>query len=159
MSETHNEAKRKWARNNSEKRRESTRRWRALNRERSRELARRYQQSPKGKATRRAYYEKARERLRENARAFKYGMRSGEFDALLERQGGRCAICRGDKPRGLNWHVDHDHKSGAIRGILCKPCNTALGAFGDSVEGLMRALEYLRQAENSADDVMTRSAA
>jgi len=42
-------------------------------------------------------------------------------------------------------HIDHDHTTGVVRGVLCKPCNTGLGLLGDSEEGLSRALDYLRE--------------
>lgn len=73
-----------------------------------------------------------------------YGISMEEFDALLEFQGGGCAIC--SKPieklrRRMN--IDHDHKTGKVRGILCSGCNTGLGHLGDNVEGLKKALYYL----------------
>jgi hypothetical protein len=43
--------------------------------------------------------------------------------------------------------VDHDHETGAIRGLLCKHCNSSLGKLGDNLEGLMRAVDYLKNAE------------
>lgn len=62
---------------------------------------------------------------------------------MMHEQGGVCAICKGslDKPC-----VDHSHETGAIRGILCIPCNTGLGAFKDNTESLANAIEYLEQA-------------
>ena len=73
-----------------------------------------------------------------------YGISMEEFDELLEFQGGGCAIC--SKPidelrRRMN--IDHDHKNGKVRGILCSGCNTGLGHLGDNVEGLKKALYYL----------------
>ena len=73
-----------------------------------------------------------------------YGISMEEFDALLEFQGGGCAIC--SKPieklrRRMN--IDHDHRNGKVRGILCSGCNTGLGHLGDNVEGLKKALYYL----------------
>jgi ssDNA-binding Zn-finger/Zn-ribbon topoisomerase 1 len=50
-----------------------------------------------------------------------------------------CAICGSDR----NLVIDHDHKTGIIRGVLCHPCNTGLGKLGDSIEGLRRAIAYL----------------
>jgi len=81
----------------------------------------------------------------------KYGITPEEYDSLAESQGHRCAICRTDNPGGGPtrrgyWHVDHDHGTGAIRGLLCMDCNVGLGRLGDSVEGLERALAYLRSA-------------
>lgn len=74
-----------------------------------------------------------------------YGLTVDEFEALLLAQEGRCAICRTDKvPRRGNWHVDHCHESGRIRGILCHGCNVALGHFKDNADLLRRAAEYLQ---------------
>lgn len=72
----------------------------------------------------------------------KYGITLEEYAELLEGQDG-CALCgrdNGNKP--LN--VDHDHKTGKIRGLLCLSCNQALGKFGDNEEGLNRVIGYLR---------------
>lgn len=52
----------------------------------------------------------------------------------------RCYKCK----LHLTLAYDHCHKTGDIRGLLCSPCNRALGALGDSEEGLQRALTYLR---------------
>ena len=66
-----------------------------------------------------------------------------DVDALLIRQAGRCALCA----RELRHpHVDHDHESGRVRGVLCSACNTALGVLGDNPAGLRRALTYLEEA-------------
>ena len=69
-----------------------------------------------------------------------YGLSLEDFNALAESQQGRCALC-GIVPKFLN--VDHDHNTGAVRGLLCTRCNGALGSLGDSVEGLMKAVAYL----------------
>lgn len=75
----------------------------------------------------------------------KYGIGDADFDALLVAQNGGCAICRTEKPRGRGqrFHVDHDHATGEVRGILCSECNTGLGKFRDDPELVRRALEYL----------------
>jgi hypothetical protein len=77
-----------------------------------------------------------------------YGLSRKEYDALLLSQNGRCAICK----RPPDWqklkkrlHVDHDHVSGAIRGLLCGTCNSGLGAFGDGLLMLEAAVEYLKR--------------
>jgi hypothetical protein len=72
-----------------------------------------------------------------------YGITPAEFDALFEAQGRRCAICRGDEPRGKGWHLDHDHATNGHRGILCHPCNVGLGNFADDPERLRAAVAYL----------------
>ncbi len=77
-----------------------------------------------------------------------YGITSEEYRDILNRQGGRCAICLGDDPKSparvKHWYVDHCHSSGKVRGLLCNACNRALGNFGDSIENLERAILYLR---------------
>jgi Recombination endonuclease VII len=69
----------------------------------------------------------------------RYGIGADEFDDLVVRQGGVCAICGRPDPE----HVDHDHESGAVRGILCFNCNGGLGQFRDSIDALRSAASYL----------------
>jgi hypothetical protein len=68
-----------------------------------------------------------------------YGMTNAEFQAMVEAQGGLCAICV-ERPA---VHVDHDHETGQVRGVLCFPCNAALGQFRDRIDLLARAASYL----------------
>jgi len=63
---------------------------------------------------------------------------------MIERQGGVCAACRIDKP----IHVDHDHVTGKVRGVLCFLCNQALGNVRDSTDRLRLLILYLEQADN-----------
>jgi hypothetical protein len=69
----------------------------------------------------------------------RYGIGSDDVEAMIEAQGGLCAIC-GEAPPA---HVDHDHGTGAVRGILCFNCNGGLGQFRDRVDILRNAIEYL----------------
>jgi hypothetical protein len=71
----------------------------------------------------------------------RYGLTKDAYNRLLEKQSGGCAIC--GNPHKL--HVDHDHKIGKIRGILCNNCNAALGFYQDSIELHFKAIEYLRK--------------
>lgn len=64
---------------------------------------------------------------------------------LVERDGANCAICRTPFSSENKPHVDHDHESGRVRGLLCGPCNVALGLLKDSAALLQRALQYLNQ--------------
>lgn len=70
-----------------------------------------------------------------------FGITIDEADSLLAEQGGLCAICR--EPIGREPHVDHDHRTGAVRGILCFSCNVGLGVFGDDPARLLAAVQYL----------------
>jgi hypothetical protein len=83
---------------------------------------------------------------RNNQVAAKHGLRGSEYVAILEAQGGRCALCGGGKKgwsRGRHLQLDHCHRTGRIRGFLCGDCNTALGRFGDDPERLRAAIAYL----------------
>src|SRR5574341_1516779 len=62
-----------------------------------------------------------------------------DYERLLIEQQGRCALC---ETRPLS-HVDHDHATGTVRGLLCRPCNLGLGLFDDSPVVLARAIQYL----------------
>lgn len=74
-----------------------------------------------------------------------YGIRQIEYDRLYQIQQGRCGLCHIHQTELLKrFAVDHDHKTGLIRGLLCFDCNTGLGKFGDSIERLERAAAYLR---------------
>jgi hypothetical protein len=69
----------------------------------------------------------------------RYGLTEDALAELIESQGGVCAICQ-ERPA---VHVDHDHVTGVVRGVLCFPCNAALGLFEDRIDLLGRAQSYL----------------
>jgi hypothetical protein len=72
-----------------------------------------------------------------------YGIGTRQYNAILAAQGGGCAIC-GVRARSKRFPVDHDHKTGVVRGILCKRCNKdLLGSAHDDIELLKRAIAYL----------------
>ena len=75
------------------------------------------------------------------------------YESLFEQQSGVCAICGKPETRKTqtggvsSLAVDHDHKTGAIRGLLCMTCNNALGHFYDSIELLENAIRYLKREQ------------
>jgi hypothetical protein len=73
-------------------------------------------------------------------KARRYGVCEEVLASMFDDAAGRCGIC--DREREL--HVDHCHDTGRVRGLLCGPCNRSIGVLGDNVEGLRRALRYLR---------------
>lgn len=86
--------------------------------------------------------------------ASKYGLSVDDFDTMLQKQGGGCAICGhavGILHRGkrLRLCVDHCHQTGVVRGILCNGCNTGIGSLKDDPNLLERAAEYLRTQGDS----------
>jgi hypothetical protein len=91
--------------------------------------------------------EKYRQYFRNQHMKQAYGLSETQYAEWVLKQNGKCAIC-GQAPSGRNrkeWNldVDHDHITGAVRGLLCSPCNRALGLFTDSKEKLESALVYL----------------
>jgi hypothetical protein len=81
----------------------------------------------------------------------KYGITHAEYDRMVAAQAGRCAICqRADTGTGRGWYIDHDHATGAVRGLLCHGCNSGLGHFRDNPLSLQRAIRYLLRSRSSA---------
>lgn len=86
------------------------------------------------------------EKLRDKEYKHLYGLTIEEVEQLKSAQNNACAICNillPDKPGKTGWHVDHDHNTGKVRGILCARCNHGLGRFKDNVAILNNAILYL----------------
>jgi len=106
--------------------------WQEENRERHLGMQRKRRSTPEYKA-----------REREAHLKRKFGITAAQYDAMLASQGGVCAIC-GDAPKDdVSLHVDHEHGSGRVRGLLCMRCNNALGLLKEDEELLWSALTYL----------------
>lgn len=75
----------------------------------------------------------------------KYNLTVEDYNLLLEKQNNLCAICGGISNGRWNClFVDHCHKTGRVRGLLCFKCNTAIGMLDDNTDSLNRAIEYLK---------------
>ena len=72
-----------------------------------------------------------------------YGLSQQAYQDLIAHQSNKCALCYRSFDE-FTPHIDHDHATGKVRGLLCMKCNTALGVLGDSVEALERVLRYLK---------------
>jgi hypothetical protein len=80
----------------------------------------------------------------------RYGIGLKEYDAILEAQGGGCAICK--TKQGDDYYrlaVDHCHDTMKVRGILCSACNRAIGGFKENLGLIEEAARYLRRAQSS----------
>lgn len=77
-------------------------------------------------------------------RLYRYGITEEQYQAMLKKQKNACAICR-DPFEDKKVCVDHCHDKKTVRGLLCDPCNQALGKFKDSVENIRRAATYLQR--------------
>ena len=120
--------------------------------ERGKAYAAKYQSEHReqGRAAWRRWYAKNKDAQRVKDRLKNYGLSPGEFAVQLDLQGGVCAIC--SQPESARDHrtgevrqlsVDHDHRSGRLRGLLCRACNLAIGHMNDSVDRLRMAAAYL----------------
>lgn len=122
---------------NLDKFREYKRLQRPENRERAAELRRkRKQEAPQREFMRR----------RESYLRSHFGISHADYEQMLAKQGGVCAICGTDDP-GRNspyFHVDHCHATNVVRGLLCNGCNLGLGHFKDDKDRLSSAIAYLK---------------
>ncbi len=113
--------------------------WQQANAGRLNVYRREYRQRPDRKAADREGYLKR-----------KYGMTLTDYDRMFGAQGGVCAICGEARPEDRTLHVDHDHATGVIRGLLCFRCNNALGDFREEYELFRRAADYLDRDDELA---------
>jgi hypothetical protein len=86
-----------------------------------------------------------------------YGMDVGDYDLIYAKQGGKCAICWRATGKTRRLSVDHDHKSGKVRGLLCSTCNRMLGHARDDTDFFARAINYL--TDPPAENIVYNNAA
>lgn len=99
----------------------------------------------KGKQCRKCHVDRQRRaNLKRN-----YGLTIDDVSAMIKRQGGLCLGCQKELPR--NYVIDHDHKNGRVRGILCRPCNLTLGLIEDDKARLTRLRLYLERDSNKTN--------
>ena len=100
------------------------------------------------------YYKKNTDKKKNQILLKCYNITIEEYNKLLISQDSKCGICNNyeltivnktNKPKQLA--VDHDHKTGKVRGLLCQKCNTGIGNLKDSIELLDRAIQYLKKYE------------
>ena len=75
----------------------------------------------------------------------KYGLKKEEYEEMFDTQNNSCAICKNVFTEINKGFVDHDHKTGKVRGILCTTCNSGLGFFKDDISLLESAIKYLSE--------------
>lgn len=154
-------ATKEYAKNNKDKVAVRTKKYREAHKQESSEYGKKYRGRNKKRISKRMseYYldtivhQKARHKeynkrtmkKQEEARLIrKYGVTPELYNKLFTQQDGRCLIC--DTPQSeLNssLHVDHNHVTGEVRGLLCRRCNLFLGNIGDDIQILLKAIEYL----------------
>lgn len=127
--------------------------WYAKNTERAKANIRAWNE--KHPETRREYSRVWRERHPEKQRdvwlRHKYGIVQADVDAMKLAQGGRCGAC--DEPTE-KFHIDHDHRTGEVRGLLCAGCNFAAGLLEDDPRRAEGLAEYLRRGTKENRDAV-----
>ena len=94
--------------------------------------------------TYRRWYRENRDRVRDTRFRAKYGITLADYNAMLLQQNSKCKICFSTEPKGFGrFHVDHDHKTGKVRGLLCSHCNVGLGHFKENAALLRDAASYV----------------
>ncbi len=143
-----NAEKRAYYRRNRDRLLAEKRRYTAAHAEENRARAAAWRKANPERAKARAvkYHARVRERHREQKLLRAYGITLADRAALLAKQGGRCGICWHPFGTGRSAvHVDHEHDTGRVRGLLCGRCNSGLGFFLDSEDRLLFAMSYLRR--------------
>lgn len=99
------------------------------------------------KEDRKKYQMSNKEKISDQVRAVKlkrrYGITTQHYDDLLIEQDYKCVICGTEYRCDKRLHVDHDHETGDVRGLLCGECNRGIGMFKDSQKLLKNAINYL----------------
>lgn len=131
---------RAWYQQNREHVIDRVKKWRAENPERAR-------------ATQRAANTRRKPAARDHHLKKNFGISQADYERMLEEQGGGCALCGRPPREGAALHVDHDHVTGAVRGLLCFRCNGGIGQLGENEELLAAAAAYV-----SRDDELHRTA-
>ena len=114
--------------------------------EKSKEADMKRRKTKKYREAARKYYktERGKRILKLRGLKNKFNLTEEEYLKIFEDQEHKCGICATEvTPFASDSHVDHDHKTGKVRGILCCHCNSGLGWFKDSKESLMNAVLYL----------------
>ena len=84
-----------------------------------------------------------------------YGITIDDYDAILKAQGGTCDICNGGTSK-RHFAVDHNHKNGQVRGLLCARCNSGLAKFMDDITRLRRAVRYMKADGEKVNKILER---
>ena len=141
---------RRWRKKNRERQRENDRRWRKKHLKEARAKYRDWYRRNRKKQLKRnrEYIERNRKKVNARIRLHNHGMTQEEHDLRMKQQRNRCAICR--KKFRKTPHIDHNHKTKRNRGLLCEDCNLGLGRFKDSIQILLRAIEYLKDSQRES---------
>ncbi len=116
-----------------EKKREYKNKWNKTYRNKNKEIIR---------EKKKTYRDKNKEVIKEHYLKIMYGVTKEEYNKMYKKQGGVCAICR-TKSKVKALSVDHNHKTGEVRKLLCNKCNFVIGLVNEDKSILLKCIKYL----------------
>ena len=135
-------------------RKQYMKKWKEDNAETIKRWQQDYYQRPETKKIQKDYYQKNKQHIKQRRKIKsreeilkEHNITAKQYQEFLNNQNNKCAIC------GINFsdikptsiHIDHDHNTNKIRGILCLNCNIAIGLFKDNIYALNQAIKYLQK--------------
>jgi hypothetical protein len=100
-------------------------------------------------AYRKDYYQRPEQKLKYRKRFIekKYGISYDEYEKMVDEQGNVCYICNRPEPQERNEHlaVDHNHKTGKVRGLLCSRCNRVIGLLEEDLQLIEKLKNYIKK--------------
>jgi len=149
--------------NNKEKIRENKKRWRAANKDKIKEANRRFRDRHGEKLKKDKYQwvgeNKDKRRIISRRHLLKkYNLTENDYDDMLEKQNYECLICH-TKVDGLKevLHIDHCHKTGKIRGLLCRCCNVAIGLIKEDITIAYAIIDYINNNKDQDNHGITEN--
>lgn len=95
--------------------------------------------------------------IKRRSRLKQYGLTIETFNALLKKQHHQCKICLKPFEKSRDINIDHNHKTGKVRGLLCARCNPAIGSLMEDEFILARAIAYLKWSKTITDESWTNT--
>lgn len=142
-----NEKNREYRKNNKEKVKETNDNWSKNNRDKVNARAKVYRDKNKDKTKNLSdiWYQNNKERVRYNKIKRIYGLTKEQFEEMLKQQNNCCATCgiKDTDTKSGYLVIDHCHTTGKVRGLLCNPCNTAIGLLKENKQTIGNLVRYL----------------
>lgn len=136
-----------WRDANKEKRAEYQREYAKRNRHKLRQYSKDFYERNPDKPYHK-YDSSQRDKSRISHHKYKFGVTAEMFNEMYEAQAGQCCLCKvhfDSSSKSTKPHLDHDHMTNKVRGLLCHRCNVGLGQFKDNIDTLKAAVQYLDQ--------------
>jgi len=147
-----NEKNREYRKNNKEIVKESNRKWAENNRDKVNAKQKRYTQKHSEVIKKKQYewYRNNKEKVKEFSLLRKYNLSLEQYRKMLDTQEHKCLLCKISAKDTASKYlvVDHCHNTGKIRGLLCNPCNTAIGLLKENIETIKNVIQYLTESSH-----------